>query len=352
MSQTLRDLRVLVVDDSASNRRNVTTLLAEHPGVQVVGRAADGDEALRLCASLSPDLVTLDLQMPRMDGFTFLRLLMATRPTAVVVISSQTAREDVFRALELGAIDFIAKPDVSAPADALRAQLSQILAMVRQLSPARVQLRRVSPGGRPATPWPAPTAATGSMRRVIALAASTGGPTALMEVFAGLPEGAQGGLVIAQHMPERFTKSFAERLDRQGPVRAREAEHGFELVAGTALVSPGGRCMELEQRDGRLVARVLQPAITDRYAPSADRLLTSVARAAGDKAVAVVLTGMGDDAAAGIRAIKAAGGLVLSESEQTAVVFGMPKVAAQTGCVDEVLPLPEIVTRLRGLLLP
>jgi two-component system chemotaxis response regulator CheB len=351
MSQTLRDLRVLVVDDSAANRRNVATVLAEHPGVEVVGRAADGDEALRMCASLSPDLVTLDLQMPRMDGFTFLRLLMATRPTAVVVISSQTAREDVFRALELGAIDFVAKPEPGAPPDALRAQLLQILAMVRQLSPARFQLRRGS-STRPVTPRPQAVPMSGTMRHVVAIAASTGGPTALMEIFAGLPAVAHGGVVIAQHMPERFTKSFAERLDRQGPMRVREAEHGFELAPGMALVSPGGRCMEIEQRDGRLISRVLQPATADRYAPSADRLLTSVARAAGEKAVAVVLTGMGDDAAVGIRSIKAAGGLVLSESEQTAVVFGMPKVAAQTGCVDEVLPLPEIVSRLRGLLSP
>ena len=352
MSQVLRDLRVLVVDDSAANRRNVATLLAEHPGVEVVGRAADGDEALRLCASLTPDLVTLDLQMPRMDGFTFLRLLMATRPTAVVVISSQTAREDVFRALELGAIDFVAKPEPGVSPDAMRPQLQQILAMVRQLSPSRFQLRRVA-SARPATPGALPQSVTSAtLRHVVAIAASTGGPTALMEVFAGMPASAQGGVVIAQHMPERFTKSFAERLDRQGPVRVREAEHGSELVPGSALVSPGGRCLELEQRDGRMMARVLQPALADRYAPSADRLLVSVARAAGAKAVAVVLTGMGDDAAVGIRAIKAAGGLVLSESEQTAVVFGMPKVAAQTGCVDEVLPLPEIVSRLRGLLAP
>jgi len=352
MSQPRRDLRVLVVDDSAANRRNVSTLLAEHPGIEVVGRAADGDEALRLCASLSPDLVTLDLQMPRMDGFTFLRLLMATRPTAVVVISSQTAREDVFRALELGAIDFIAKPEPGASPDALRGQLTQILDMVRLLSPARVLLRRVG-SGRPVTPAPPlPTPGAGTLRHVVAIAASTGGPTALMEVFAGLPAAAQGAIVIAQHMPERFTKSFAERLDRQGSVRVREAEHGFELTPGTALVSPGGRCMELELRDGKLIARVLQPAAADRYAPSADRLFASVARAAGDKAVGVVLTGMGDDATSGVRAIKAAGGLVLSESEQTAVVFGMPKVAAQSGCVDEVLPLPEITARLRGLLLP
>ena len=205
MSQPRRDLRVLVVDDSAANRRNVTTLLAERPGVEVVGRAADGDEALRLCASLSPDLVTLDLQMPRMDGFTFLRLLMATRPSAVVVISSQTAREDVFRALELGAIDFIAKPEPGAPPDALRAQLTQILDMVRLLSPARVMMRRPS-SARPVTPAPPlPPPGGASMRHVIAIAASTGGPTALMEVFATLPAGAQGAVVIAQHMPERFT---------------------------------------------------------------------------------------------------------------------------------------------------
>jgi two-component system, chemotaxis family, protein-glutamate methylesterase/glutaminase len=347
----MRNLRVLVVDDSPANRSRLSTILNEHGGVEVVGVAGDGDEALRLSASLSPDLITLDLEMPRMDGFTFLRLLMATRPTAVVVISSHNARDDVFRALELGAIDFIAKPDAGSGPEALRAQLTQVLAIVRQLSPARLLARRMI-SARPVPEKAATRTALGSaaLRRVVAVAASTGGPTALMELFAGLAQSDDTAILIAQHMPERFTRSFAERLDRQGGFRVREADHGVELSPSAAFVCPGGRCLELERRDGMLLTKVSRPNTTDRYAPSADRLFLSVARVMSHRTLAVVLTGMGDDGAQGVVALKQAGGRVLAESEQTAVVYGMPKVAAQTGCVDEQLPLPELVSRVRELL--
>jgi two-component system chemotaxis response regulator CheB len=347
----MRNLRVLVVDDSPANRRGLSTILTEQTGVEVVGVAGDGDEALRLCALLTPDLITLDLEMPRMDGFTFLRLLMATRPTAVVVISSHAARDDVFRALELGAIDFIAKPDGASGPEALRAQLMQVLAIVRQLSPARLLARRMT-SARPAQAPVPPRTSLGSaaIRRVVAVAASTGGPTALMELFAGLGQSDDTAILIAQHMPERFTRSFAERLDRQGGFRVREAENAVELSPSTALVCPGGRCLELERKDGLLFSKVSRPNSTDRYAPSADRLFISVARGFGARTLGVVLTGMGDDAAQGVVALKQAGGRVLAESEQTAVVYGMPKVAAQTGCVDELLPLSELVSRVRELL--
>jgi two-component system chemotaxis response regulator CheB len=354
----MRELRVLVVDDSAANRRTLAGLLERQPGVQIVGSARDGDEALQLALSLSPDLVTLDLEMPRMDGFTFLRLLMASKPIPVVVISSHSAKDKVFRALELGAIDFIAKPEpVLAPTpagDPLRRELDRVLEMVRQLSPAVMRDRRPM---RLHTSQPAAARATRQEiaeaplpSRVVAIAASTGGPTALMELFAALPSGGSGAIVIAQHMPERFTRTFAERLDKQGGFRVREAEHGFELAACTALVCPGGRAIEVERREQRFLARVIRPAAGDRYAPSADRLFASVADVVGERAVGVVLTGMGEDAAAGVVALKRAGGRVLAEAEATAVVYGMPKVAAATGCVDEVLPLPELIARIRELL--
>ena len=347
----MRNLRVLVVDDSAANRRGVSAILTEQSGVEVVGTASDGDEALRMSASLTPDLITLDLEMPRMDGFTFLRLLMATRPTAVVVISSRSARDDVFRALELGAIDFIAKPEAGAGPEALRAQLTQVLAIVRQLSPARLLARRMISARPVPDKTPARTAlGSAALRRVVAVAASTGGPTALMELFAGLTGSDDTAILIAQHMPERFTRSFAERLDRQGGFRVREADHGVELSPSAAFVCPGGRCLEIERKDGMLLTKVSRPNSMDRYAPSADRLFLSVAKVMGHRSLGVVLTGMGDDGAQGVVALKQAGGRVLAESEQTAVVFGMPKVAAQTGCVDEQLPLPELVSRVRELL--
>lgn len=352
----MRQLRVLVVDDSAANRRTLSGMIASQPGVSVIATASDGDEALRLARAHEPDLITLDLEMPRMDGFTFLRLLMASRPIPVVVISSHSAKDQVFRALELGAIDFIAKPDATLPSassatDLLKRELDRALDMVRQLAPAATRDRRLPRvhTSQPAAALPRPDLDPIPPSRVVAVASSTGGPTALMELFAALPANAIASILVAQHMPERFTRTFAERLDRQGTFRVREAEHGFQLGARSALVCPGGRCLEVELRSERLHARVVRPSSADRYAPSADRLLESVARVVGSRAIAVVLTGMGDDAAAGVVAIKRQGGLVLAEAESTAVVYGMPKVAAQTGCVDEVLPLPELIARVREL---
>jgi two-component system chemotaxis response regulator CheB len=348
------DLRVLVVDDSAMNRRTLSGLLRERPGVEVVGTASDGDEALRMANALSPDLITLDLEMPRMDGFTFLRLLMANRPTPVVVVSSHAGKENVFRALELGAIDFITKPEqlLTGNTEAVREQLDNMVAMVKQLAPASLELRRalrdtdaVNTRSKPAVS----DAPTRIPRRVVAIAASTGGPTALMELFAGLPSRSRAAVVVAQHMPERFTTTFAERLDRASSFRVREAEHQHELSPRGAMICPGGRCMEVDREDDHLVVRVVRPQASDRYAPSADRLLSSVARAAGERAIGVVLTGMGDDASKGVVDIKRAGGIVLAEAADTAVVYGMPRTAQKTGCVDEVLPLPQLIERLGEL---
>jgi two-component system chemotaxis response regulator CheB len=356
----MKTLRVLVVDDSAHNRRSLADLLRNIASVDVIGTAADGEQALRMASELSPDLITLDLEMPRMDGFTFLRLLLANQPTPVIVISSQSAKEKVFRALELGAIDFIAKPEsslrpgepIAGAMDAIKAQLEPMIEMVRLLAPAKLQMRRRalrSTGDHGVTPSARPPTASNVAHPIVVVAASTGGPSALMELFAGLPEHGAGALIVAQHMPERFTRTFAERLDKQSSFSVREAEHMMEVVPHSALVCPGGRCVELDRRGQRLVTRVVPPTAEDRYAPSADRLFASVARTIGKNAVAVVLTGMGDDSARGVVEIKRAGGMVLAESEETAVVYGMPRMAVQSGCVDERLPLAELVARIRQL---
>lgn len=343
----------MVVDDSAVNRRTLASLLGSHQGVEVVGSASDGDEALRMANAVKPELITLDLEMPRMDGFTFLRLLMASRPTPVVVISSHAGKENVFRALELGAIDFITKPDqlLVGKTESMRDQLDHMVQVVRQLSPAVLRGRAHTPthirGGAEASSAKSWAEAGGGIpSRVVAVAASTGGPTALIELFSSLPRHSNAALVVAQHMPDRFTRTFAERLDKQSSFRVREAEHLHEVSPQNALVCPGGRCMEVERRERRLVARVVYPRARDRYAPSADRLLTSVAESAGERAIGVVMTGMGDDGAEGALAIKEAGGTVLAESEETAVVFGMPKVAQRLGAVDDMLPLPRLIERI------
>lgn len=354
----MKPVRVLVVDDSAFNRRTLTDLLVAIPGVEVIGKASSGEEALKLTLELAPDLITLDLEMPRMDGFTFLRLLMARRPTPVIVVSGFAAKENVFRALELGALDFIAKPTRTIAADlsSIQAELAEKVALVRQLSPAATDPARPGFRGRgaatatgafPALPDVSPARATGTMPQwLVVIASSTGGPTALLEVFAQLPGNASAAIVVAQHMPERFTKTFAERLDRLSTFSVSEGSDVQILRPGHAVICPGGRCVEVVRRGNELLAKSVPALPTDRYVPSADRLFESAARAMAGRAIGVVLTGMGDDGAQGALAVRNAGGVVIAESAETAVVYGMPGAAARTGAVERSLPLRELAVRL------
>jgi len=343
----VRDVSVLVVDDSAYNRRTISDLLETIPGVRVAGKASDGNEALRQVAELEPDLVTLDLEMPRMDGFTFLRLLMARRPTPVIVVSGYSAKENVFRALELGALDFVAKPTRSVTSDLaqIRSELLEKVALVRHLQPSR--LRKPSTGTGPfAKARAAERPARRPLTKVLLIGASTGGPTALVEIFRRFPPGAQIAAVVAQHMPERFTRTFAERLDRLGGLRVEEASGAHRLEAGRAWVCPGGRCVEIGA-DGQLV--VVQPSPNDRYVPSVDRLFETGARRLGERAYGVVLTGMGDDGAQGVLSLRDVGATVLAEAAETAVIYGMPGAAVRAGGVSESLPIESIASRLAKL---
>ncbi len=347
-------IKVLIVDDSAFNRRSVAQALSASPEVRVVGTAADGEEALRLVSALRPDVITLDLEMPKMDGFTFLRILMSKLPTPVIVVSSYAQKENVFRALELGALDFIAKPDRHLDLEMLgvRSALLQKVLLVRSLRPdSFARLRSPEPlpsgltsGARPRTPKVSP-------RHLVAIASSTGGPTALMEIFSKLPERRSVAAVVAQHMPEKFTRTFAERLDRRSHLSVAEAQDGDEITEQTAFVCPGRKCMELEGEGGVSIARlrIRFPDPSDRYVPSADRLLTSAAQVAGARTIGVILTGMGDDGLQGARAIREAGGRVIAESEATAVVYGMPGAVVRGGLANDVLPLPAIAAWLAAL---
>ena len=341
-----KPLRVLVVDDSAFNRRSIGEIFAQSPEVEVVGKAADGEEALRLVSALRPDVITLDLEMPRMDGFTFLRILMSKMPTPVIVVSSYSQKENVFKALELGALDFVAKPDRFADAELttihreLLAKVTMARTMRAGLLPTRRRFETLT-GISDRPPAEAPSQAP---RQLIAIASSTGGPTALMEVFQGLPQRFPGALLIAQHMPEKFTRTFAERLDKRSSIRVTEAVDHDAVGAARGYVCPGRTCMEVEGSlvTGNLTLRVGPPSPDDRYVPSADRLFASVARVAKSRAVGVILTGMGDDGVQGARAIVEAGGTVIAESEATAVVYGMPGSAVRAGVVSRSLPLGEI----------
>ncbi|HEX4448538.1 MAG TPA: chemotaxis-specific protein-glutamate methyltransferase CheB [Polyangiaceae bacterium] len=346
-----RPIRLLVVDDSAYNRRSIAEVFAGHPDVEVVGKAADGEEALQLTTLLKPDVITLDLEMPRMDGFTFLRIVMAKAPTPVIVVSSYSQRENVFKALDLGALDFVPKPDRLGPESTeVRAEILQKVLLVRSLRPSFVPtalIRRQVSGaftadGRPTAFDAQPAAPYRVPSQVVAIASSTGGPSALLHVFGKLTATTAAAFLVAQHMPDKFTRTFAERLDKRGPVRTVEATEGDLVAMGTGFVCPGRKCMELvQQPNGMLKLRVGPAPSADRYVPSADRLLKSIAPL-GTRAVGVILTGMGDDGVAGARAIRDAGGIVIAESQETAVVNGMPGAAVRAGVTTEVLPLPAI----------
>jgi two-component system, chemotaxis family, protein-glutamate methylesterase/glutaminase len=352
----MRKLRVLVVDDSAFNRKLIGEIISSIEGCAVVGKAADGEEALRMLGALEPDLVTLDLEMPKMDGFSFLRFMMARRPTPVIVVSSHSAKYNVFRALELGALDFVAKPG-AAPGvrlEEVREQLVQKVELVRQLQPTQSPqpprgtvstLLRTVPrdDSRPLPHQDTP-------KKLLVLVSSTGGPSVLVDLFTWLTSDLPAATLIVQHMPTRFTRTFAERLDRLGGVRVSEAADGDRLRAGRALVCPGGRCVEVQRAPHGLTVAVLPPDSDDRYVPSGNRALRSAALAAGSDLVVGVLTGMGDDGARGVVSVKDAGGTVFVQAPEDAVIDGMPRSALRSGVVDHVLPMPLLGQRIADAL--
>jgi two-component system chemotaxis response regulator CheB len=336
---------VVVIDDSAFNRQTISAMLEQGGEVEVVGRAADGQEGLNLVFQLAPDVVTLDLEMPKLDGFGFLRILMSKKPTPVIVISGYATKENVFKALELGALDFVAKPSRQI-SPALKAIQDELVAKMKLVT----QLRMVSLTERAARArttsgmFPIVTGLERSRKegppppRICAIGASTGGPPAIHQVLATLDPQLPIGIVVTQHMPAKFTRAFAERLARTTPWTVREAEPGDALTTGVVLVAPGSHSLVLKREGGQIKADLAPPVETDKFVPSVDRMMESVAKL-GSELLAVILTGMGGDGGRGVRAVKAAGGRVLAEAPETAVIFGMPEEAIRSGAVDEIVPL-------------
>jgi two-component system chemotaxis response regulator CheB len=344
MMVTRQLIRVLVIDDSAFSRQTITRMLQTSPLVEVVGSARDGEEALRKTIELKPDLVTLDLEMPRMDGFTFLRLIMAKRPTPVMVISGRAGEEDVFKALDLGAVDFLAKPTPRATPElqTIQQELIRKVHAIRELRIDKVQDRiKTAPPVLCRSRSP-----LASVPPVVVVGSSTGGPAALMQTFGAFTEAPPCAFLVAQHMPQGFTRGFAERLDRLTPFHVKEAEGGEEPTRGSVLVAPGGYHLELEAVRGRILSRITRQTAADKYTPSVDKLFESAAKHFGSDLLAVVLTGMGDDGRRGACTVKECGGTVIAESEETAVIYGMPQQAVRSGAVDLVLPLNEIPTAI------
>jgi len=344
-------IRVLLIDDSGYNRKVLAEIIDSSGVARVVGIARDGEEGLKKAFELRPELITLDLEMPRMDGFTFLRILMKSLPTPVIVISALDQDRNVFKALELGALDFVAKPDPRLSLiDQFKLDLLQKLVMTRQIRMRNVQ-RRLSEQASlrmrlGVEAFVKPAEAKFPKVDLIAIGASTGGPSAIQGIISRLNKDLRAGIVISQHMPAGFTKAFAERIGRLKAFYAKEAESGDIVEKGKILVAPGGKNLFLVRDGAKVVAEVREREEDDRYVPSVDKLFKSSAKVYGPRMVAVVLTGMGSDGKEGVIAVKEAGGYVIVESEKTSIVFGMPREALATNQVDQVCRLEEIPEEL------
>ncbi|GLI39651.1 chemotaxis response regulator protein-glutamate methylesterase [Geobacter hydrogenophilus] len=350
----MRKIRVVVIDDSAFNRRAIIKMLESMPEVVVAGYANDGEEGIRKVIDLKPDLVTLDLEMPKMDGFTLLRIIMGYCPTPVIVISAKSDDEKVFKALELGAVDFVAKPSqgISEELLTITGDIQQKVRGVFSLNMKEIIRREKMEVLAP--PPIARKKAQAEPRRVVpcrldvvAIGSSTGGPPAIQRILSSFREALPLAIVISQHMPAGFTRTFAERLNRLSVFEVKEAADGDTVWPGRVLIAPGGHNMVFEKSSGSVVVRVRKPSPEDRYIPSVDAMLASCADAFGPRTLGVVLTGMGNDGSRGVRAVKGAGGQVLAEAESSAVVFGMPREAIATGVVDKVIPLDLIAREIR-----
>ena len=351
-----RKIRVLIVDDSASVRQVMTQVLSADPDIEVMGAASDPFMAAKKIQEEIPDVITLDVEMPRMDGITFLRKLMAQRPIPVVMCSSLTeaGSETLMQALEAGAVDIILKPKIAA-ADHLAETASMIREAVKGAAAARLgsARRRIVTAAEPTAkltadavlPPPSGRAMAKTTEMIVCVGASTGGTEALREMLTALPANTPG-MVIVQHMPEKFTAAFAKRLNSLCEVEVKEAEHGDAVLRGHVLIAPGGKHMLLERQGARYVVAIKDGPLVSRHRPSVDVLFRSAARSAAGNAMGVIMTGMGDDGARGMKEMHDAGAFTVAQDEETSVVFGMPKEAIAHGGVDRTVGLDQIAREI------
>jgi two-component system chemotaxis response regulator CheB len=342
-----KKVKVLIVDDSAVVRQTLTEILNSDPEIQVIGAAQDPYMAVDCLKKTAPDVITLDVEMPRMDGITFLRKLMTQHPIPVVMCSSLTGRgcETTLQALEYGAVEIIEKPKMGTK-QFLEESRIQICDAVKAAAHVTLRSRKFRKVEEKLTAdvimaKPKTKAMVETTEKVVLIGASTGGTEALREFLEALPHDAPG-MVIVQHMPEKFTTAFAARLNGLCRVEVKEAENGDGVVTGRALIAPGNRHTLLKRSGARYYVEVKDGPLVSRHRPSVDVLFRSGARYAGTNAVGVIMTGMGDDGAQGLLEMKEAGAATIAQDEATCVVFGMPKEAMKRGAVDKILPLPAI----------
>lgn len=345
-------IKVLIVDDSALVRQTLAEIISSDPELEVIGVASDPYFAAKKIADEVPDVITLDVEMPRMDGLTFLRKIMSQHPIPVLIISSLTDRatDMGLRALEYGAVDIITKPQVGTKAFIEESSI-RICDAVKAVATSRVRRRKIL--DTPPVVQPkfsadavisisknAPMSIT-TTEKVIAVGASTGGTEALVELLRNMPVDCPG-IVIVQHMPEKFTTSFANRLDQICKINVKEAQNNDTVLPGQALIAPGNYHTLLKRSGARYYVEVIEGELVNRHRPSVDVLFRSTAKFAGANALGIIMTGMGDDGAKGLLEMKQAGAYTFAQDEKSCIVFGMPREAIKLGAADEVLPLTEI----------
>jgi two-component system chemotaxis response regulator CheB len=338
-------IRVLIVDDSAFVRQALVRMLSSAPDIEVVGTAVDGKEGLEKAVALRPDVVTLDIKMPRMGGLEALRRIMAESPVPVLLLSSLTSEggEITLRGLELGALDFVDKSSVRGHmnllelADELKAKVRALAGVPRD----RVHPQEGAAGEARALPQPHAYGA-----EVVVIGTSTGGPPALQAIIPKLPSGLASSILVVQHMPVGFTRSLADRLASRSVLPVREAEDGDSVSPGVVLIAPAGRHMKVQRRGNAARVWLDDEPRSALHRPSVDVLMSSVAKAYGPRSLGVVLTGMGSDGVEGLRAIRQTGGRTFAESEESCVIYGMPKAAVEAGVVDRSVPLARMADEI------
>jgi two-component system chemotaxis response regulator CheB len=349
----MKKITVIVVDDSALIRKLLSEIINSQPDMEAIGTAPDPLVAREMIRSLNPDVLTLDVEMPKMDGLEFLERLMRLRPMPVVMVSSLTEKgsDATLRALELGAIDYVSKPKIDI-VHGIQEYATEIADKIRTAACARLRARPLAALARGAHPLPALANRSLSTEKLIIVGASTGGTEAIKEFLLDMPPDCPG-ILITQHMPEAFTKSFAARLDSLCRISVKEAEHAERVLPGHAYVAPGNSHLLLRRSGANYMTQLSDAPLVNRHRPSVDVLFRSAAAHAGKNAVGVILTGMGKDGALGMLAMKQAGAYNFAQDEASCVVFGMPKEAIAAGATDEVLPLrdlaPGVMRRLHAL---
>ncbi|MEW6685096.1 MAG: chemotaxis response regulator protein-glutamate methylesterase [Candidatus Edwardsbacteria bacterium] len=349
----VKPIKILIVDDSALMRKMISDLLSTDSALSVINTAKEGKEALQKIKELKPDVVTLDLEMPGWDGLFTLSKVMKEVPLPVVMLSAHTraGAAATVKALELGAVDFVSKPSgpISVDIEKIKDELIAKVKVAATVNPLNLRTSEKrssaqivsSPKGRGLSDF-----SKASPDRVVAIGASTGGTRALSQILPQLPKDLPAGILVVQHMPPGFTRSLAERLDKQSAIHIKEAEEGDLVEKGKALIAPGNFHMKVVSEEGeeRVVLSQDPPRLGVR--PSVDVMMNSVAEVCHERVIGVILTGMGHDGMEGVKKIKGKGGITIAEDSSTCVVFGMPKAAISTGCIDKIVPLPEIAQEI------